>query len=181
MAEVTCNSCGENYEDVFFRQMNVFICMGCESKKADETKRGNRFRSKAGSTLRRHGERYIKQGLVNSIQDFAEKFGWDINKIEHQLRHDYSNGCLECGDPYAAMGHGLYDITVDIINPSNAPYWGINTRLICQTCNRKKGKTAPDIWAKRRSCWNKWKRRQALIEQNPLIALPLWASILKNR
>jgi hypothetical protein len=94
--------------------------------------------------------------------------------MAHEAEHTYGNGCPNCSKPFAIMGHGLADITLDMNDPKAPPYYGTNTKWICQTCNRKKGKTDPAIWGAITSGWRQWEKQQEKLLRNPLSGLPLF-------
>jgi hypothetical protein len=58
-----------------------------------------------------------------------------------ELEHAYAGNCPGCGQAFAAMPNGIQDLTVDVIDRAAAPVWGVNTRPLCQTDNRRKGVT----------------------------------------
>ena len=96
-----------------------------------------------------------------------EVYGWDPERMAHDAEHVYSNSCPECSKPFKGMGHGLNDMTLDIIDPQKQPYYNLYTRWICMSCNRAKSSTPPDEWGQRRAYERKWFRRQQLISMNP--------------
>lgn len=173
-------TCGGDYPEEFFRKdPDGYIrpvCIGCERTKRDEAKRENRFPDKAQGTIDRHALRYIKAGVVRSKREFVTRFGWRAKRIAHEMEHAYANGCPLCGEPFHEMGHGLADITVDIHHPDEAPYYGHNTRLICQGCNRDKSNTPPAVFAVRQACWPVWKENIRRRKTNPLHGLPLFSA-----
>jgi DNA-directed RNA polymerase subunit RPC12/RpoP len=77
----------------------------------------------------------------------------------HDAQHSYDNSCTYCGHMFKDMGHGLADITLDIVDPSQPPYYAVNVRWVCATCNREKSRTPPALWGARRACWELWTRR----------------------
>jgi len=83
----------------------------------------------------------------------------------HEAKHVYTNGCQYCGKPFALMGHGLADLTLDIFDPRLPAYYPANTRWACMTCNREKSRTPPDKWGAKLACWGKWERTEASCEQ----------------
>jgi hypothetical protein len=72
------------------------------------------------------------------------------------------------------MGHGLADITLDVIDPAAAPYYGTNTKWACQTCNREKGTTPPALWGAKLNAWRQWEKWQEKLKRNSLSGLPLF-------
>jgi len=170
MRELDCPRCGLTYPEIFFRKSWAYAyaqtyrrsnCLGCELKDRDEQKKHDRWKTKANDAFRRHADKYIKLGLAKSRGEFAEKFGWDVEKMAHQAKHCYENGCRYCGEPFCDMGHGLADITLDVTDPKQAPFYSTNTAWICGTCNREKGRRSASEWALILICWARWRKRQA--------------------
>ena len=60
------------------------------------------------------------------------------------------------------MGHGLADITLDIIDRSQPPYYRTNTKWCCQSCNRKKSARTPEFFEQDRQVYELWEATQAL-------------------
>jgi hypothetical protein len=58
------------------------------------------------------------------------------------------------------MPHGLGDVTLDIVDPANEPFYKTNVRWVCATCNRAKSRTPPDEWAEKLAAWEEWRRIQ---------------------
>jgi hypothetical protein len=157
-----CWRCSGQYPEEFFpvrRGLNAFkperrgVCDGCLPKARDKTKQANRWLVKAASTARRHAKKYIDKGLATSVEGFCKKFKWFKDKIAHALEYASGNGCQECGRKFSTMGNGLSDITIDIIDREKLPFFGLNTRIICGTCNREKGKTAVDKYGAKQLGW----------------------------
>lgn len=94
----------------------------------------------------------------------------------HDLNHTYDNWCMGCDGVFKEMGHGLSDITLDIIDPRLPPYYQ-NTRWICSTCNRAKGRTPPEQWGALTAYIKRWKAHQNCININPLAGLPLFECV----
>jgi len=183
----TCRRCGLTYEpaEAFFRQnLNhrgklgnyrylKSVCIGCETTARTERKRRNRPREKARRTWHHHADKYIKLGMAKSRDDFAKRYGWDLDQMAHDIEHASANGCPYCHQLFAEMVHGLADITLDIINPDMPPYYESNVRWVCMTCNREKKKTPPDLWGAKLQCWKKWRDHQDRLKTNPYAGLPL--------
>jgi hypothetical protein len=130
------------------------MCIGCEQEKRDAEKRKDRWPTKISDMIRRHAER-----LKISVKVLREDFGWEFDRMLHEAQHAYSNGCAYCGKPFKLMGHGLYDLTLDIMDPHSPPHYATNVRWACPTCNREKGRTPPSEWGAKLACWAKWLRR----------------------
>ena len=141
------------------------ICIGCRSCESDEEKAKDRSIEKAKdcfqSHCRRlhdfdeHGQRLLEPGInPERLRDF---YGWEIDRIAHLFRHGYENTCTYCYVSYAAMGHGLRDITLDIINREIPPFIRTNVAHCCNTCNTAKGQLSPIEWEQRLLDWKTWR------------------------
>lgn len=166
MQQRQCRQCGEWYEPIFFesnltrtvRGMHTSykraICKGCSQTNRDKHKAISRWRSKMRSTRKMHARKFNR-----SEAEFENIFKWNLDQMEHDARHAYDNGCPNCGRNFAAMGHGLSDITLDIIVREAPPTYGHNTRWICGTCNRQKGKYTMQEYATLMMEWRRWEQR----------------------
>lgn len=109
------------------------ICPMCLQEGKDRRKHQDRAIEKARRMLYSHAKKY---GIMPA--QFARKFGWNITQMAHDINHNFENWCPYCAHPYKDMGHGLSDLTLDIINPNEPPYY-TNVRFCCSTCNSIKG------------------------------------------
>jgi hypothetical protein len=177
--------CGEYYPASAFRKNHVEAhacasrkrtCKRCEQTKRDKLKRANRWKVKAATTIRNHARKY---GM--SRQEFEETYGWNPDRLARDLENTYEHGLCpgECGDPFKDMGHGLADITVDIIDRRIAPVYPSNVRLICSTDNRSKGQTPPEEMGERIIINQKWKAAMQRVKADPFMALPLYRHAMK--
>lgn len=160
-----CERCGGEYDVRFFRRNHATysyvasgsqsLCMGCEQLSRDGRKKptDGRWAAKIRDTIRRHAVR-----LNLTVRQLQQEFGWTIDRMVHEAQHAYANGCQYCGERFADMGHGLHDLTLDIVNREDPPYYITNTRWVCQTCNRQKSKTAAKDWSAKRAAWEIWRR-----------------------
>jgi hypothetical protein len=103
--------------DVAFRRKGLdassprrWVCRPCEQTARDQRKIANRWSVKARDVIRRHALRlgFTKEELIYF-------YGWEPARLAHDAEFQYANGCNYCGGQYAAMGHGLSDISLDII------------------------------------------------------------------
>ena len=143
----------------------IGVCRPCEQTGRDTKKRGNRWAAKARDTIRRHAVR-----LSVDKSDLIGRYGWEPARMAHEVEHAYKNGCNYCGGRFADMGHGLADITLDVIDRDRPPYYRTNTKWCCQTCNRKKGTLTPDEFEADRQMWAEWQRIRDLAEADPASA-----------
>ena len=176
-----CSRFPGEYPEQFFRRhrspLNAFrgneplhyVCIGCELTERTEKKRANRWIVKANSTLRRHAKRF-----EISISDMITRYGWNVDRIAHELEHHYNNGCSNCGRSYRSMGHGLADVTIDIFDRTALPVYGHNTRIICQTCNREKGTLSVEDNAAKSIGWRLWEETQKQLEKRNTFGLALF-------
>jgi hypothetical protein len=83
--------------------------------------------------------------------------------VAHILEHAFDNTCVYCREPYKNMENAQWQVTIDIIDPRKAPYLATNVQPCCQTCNREKSNTDPELWARKLQAWAGWEehRRQA--------------------
>lgn len=129
------------------------VCRACEQTARDERKQRDRWAVKARDVIRRHATRLCidKNELVNV-------YGWDTQRLAHDAKHQYTNGCNYCGEQYSRMGNGLADITLDVQDRNLPPYYCTNTKWCCQTCNRRKGAMSPEAFEANRQIWNLWQQ-----------------------
>lgn len=171
MPNRTCSRCGtsyashliaaafRNWTDISRRSVHRSppVCRPCEQTARDKKKRDNRWPTKARDTIRLHVRR-----LGVPKQDLITVYGWDPKTLAHEAEFQYGNGCSYCGHPYREMGHGPSDITLDIIDHRQPPYYRTNTKWCCQTCNRKKGDRGPEFFELDRQVYETWSRTQTL-------------------
>jgi hypothetical protein len=168
-----CSRCGLTLDgieaDAFFRskgpnalgpkKQRRTVCIGCEQTASDTAKRRNRWVSKVASTTRNHAERLSRRWPdINSADVLVDRYGWHPARMAHDGAHAYGNGCDYCGKGYVEMGHGLADITLDLCDPDDPPYYPGNTRWCCMTCNRKKHRMTKRQWAAQLAVWPRWVR-----------------------
>ncbi len=124
-------------------------CIACEQDARDAAKAtlDGRWRAKVRDSIRRHAKKAVDRGLLRCTDEIETLWGWDRERLIHEGQHAYENGCSYCGGNYEAMGHGLQDITLDVVDPSAPWYFPTNVRWCCQTCNREKSTTPPHLWA----------------------------------
>jgi hypothetical protein len=103
---------------------------------------------KARDTIRRHTRR-LGVGLTG-------RYGWLALRIAELMKRSYEGACAYCMRPYRGMGHGLHDITLDVIDPRAAPYFATNVTFCCRTCNLEKGTMTPVQWAERLAYWREY-------------------------
>lgn len=173
-----CRRCGGTYSEHFFASIGTrvrdasltsrhrsAVCRGCRDTERDQKKAKNRFPQKARDTIRRHARRFMAAGVIKAERDLSERFGWDAAKLAHDAEHAYQNGCPYCAAAFKGMGHGLADIQLDIVDPKRPPFYNLNTRWACQTCNRRKSNTPPEVFGELMAAYRQWaelqKKREA--------------------
>lgn len=176
-----CKRCGyEGDEEAFFRQnrTKVFgqvylpkraVCIGCELTARNDPSPKARALRKAQNSICNHAEKW---GMTPAA--FSVRFGWEPDRMVHDLLHVAENTCVYCWSPYGDMGHGLDDITIDIIDPEKDPYYHTNAQWCCRTCNAQKSTLSPELWSRRLIEWRRWRAWMARIEVNPTHGLPLF-------
>lgn len=138
-----------------------YVCRPCEQTARDERKIRNRWAVKARDVIRRHAIR-----LEVSKQDLIDRYGWDPERLAHDAEFQYGNGCNYCGHQYREMGHGLADISLDIMDRAAAPYYRSNTKWCCQTCNRQKGDKSPEWFEINRQVYEAWQRTKTMAPED---------------
>jgi hypothetical protein len=105
-------------------------CSVCEITNRTEPKRDRRARHKARDTRARHARKF---GIA--IEEMEHFYGWDLDRIEHDILAVLDGVCPDCNE----QPQNLADIHIDIRDPREPPFYGVNTRVVCATCNRRKG------------------------------------------
>lgn len=134
------------------------VCIPCEQRARDNQKQANRPAAKARGTLRNHAAKFVKAGIITDASELASRFGWSVAQMAHDIEHAYRNGCPYCHQPFASMGHGLADVTLDIHDTASPPFYRTNCRWVCATCNKEKQRTPPHLFAAKLQGWETWRR-----------------------
>ena len=172
----TCKECGETYDaDVFFGRNHArkrrgeicisrqAVCKLCRQTARDKKKYEDPWYLKAKNAYRSHGRKLTRQGKIAHSSELRTKYGWSVARIEHDMRHHWENGCQYCQKPFQGMPNGMGELTVDIHNPKEAPYYPDNIKYICWTCNAAKGLMTPSQFARYRRMSARWQKRQGAI------------------
>ena len=187
-----CKHCGGEYPEYWFRTdrsrtqkangklyrrfaSKAPICKGCDRTARDKTK--NRAMDKAYMVIKRHGKKLADKGIIHEPEELKTLYKWDVRVMAHELEHTYSNGCPVCHKSFANMGNGYRDVTLDIKDPKQKPYYGINTQWICNSCNISKGDFTMEEFGNDQYCWKIWEENQKLIAINPNHILPLFRDL----
>jgi hypothetical protein len=172
-----CRECRGWYGEVFFARigsgknsgLKTCRCIGCRLTRRTRAKNeGQRFIVKARNAIKTHSERFLKSGIIASATELADRFGWKHDRMAHDIEHAVKNGCPYCCRPFAEMANGLADVTLDIVDPAQSPYYATNTRWCCMTCNRAKSKTDPNLWSEKLRWWDEWRKRREVMEADPM-------------
>jgi hypothetical protein len=105
-------------------------CSICEITNRTVPKADRRERHKARDTRARHARKF---GI--SLDDMEQFYGWELDRIEADIIAVATTVCPDCN----VAPLGLADIHIDIRDPTEPPFYGVNTRVVCSTCNRRKG------------------------------------------
>lgn len=182
-----CSRCGGLYdEEAGFRRNSRaaraargdhrrYVCIPCEQTTRDQTKEARRALVKADRSIRSHCERFNKKHASTlTVPEFVGRFDWDRAQLAHDIEHAYANGCHRCRRMFRDMPNGWANLTVDIIDPRQLPYYRTNVRVgLCKTCNSAKRDLTLEEDGKRLEVWAQWDRRQAeLAAEDP------WATTL---
>lgn len=115
-------------------------CSICEITNRTESKSDRRERHKARDTRARHARRF---GIP--IYEMEHYYGWDLDRIESDIIAVRDKGCLRCRIVekgvviFNYIPDGLDDIHIDILDPTEPPFYGVNAAAVCATCNLHKG------------------------------------------
>jgi hypothetical protein len=148
------------------------VCVGCELTDRNDPTPEERARRKAQNSIATHAEKYGMKPL-----EFAKRYGWDVERMVYDILHGHENTCPYCWERYDVMGHGLSDITLDVVDSKAEPYYGTNVRWCCQTCNREKSTMSPELWARRLIFWKQYMQWRERLKQNPTHGLPLFGDL----
>jgi 5-methylcytosine-specific restriction endonuclease McrA len=170
----TCKKCGFTApEEWYWRQVfdvasnikkyhydrRYSICPMCLQEERDAKKQKNRWIEKARMAIYSHARKYGIKPV-----ELRNDYGWSIQNVAHKLEFIYRNSCPYCHRLFKDMGHGLRDISLDIINPSLPPYFETNVMAVCQTCNSSKGTRSPTYYGLHLQMA---KRRQEFLHSKP--------------
>jgi hypothetical protein len=179
-----CYECGGEYLLIFFRfdrrptrlTQARARCIGCELSARTRKAQANRIRKKAGNARTRHAHtyrerqipgRFVLPSYVRTSEDFYREYDWDTDQMAHDIEHASQNGCPYCWQLFSTMEGGLKNITLDIVDPRLPPYYRTNVRWCCNTCNREKQRTPPDLWGAKLSMWKLWRENQQKLMTDP--------------
>jgi len=182
-----CAECREFYGMSFFSPVgfrkNTFEkyrerrCKLCRLSARTDAKTGaGRFLVKARNAFSSHAPKFLRKGIIQTREELKEVYGWDIPIMAHDIEHAFANNCPACNKPFKKMANGLQEVSIDITDPNRPPHYGLNTRWICQTCNKKKAKTPYEQYAREAQWRRKWERRRKELENNPWAGTPLFGS-----
>ncbi len=152
------------------------VCIGCELSARTAAKERNRTLEKARRTRNHHADRFIREGAVQNRTDFAERYGWELGQMSHDIAHSSTNGCPYCRRSFSSMAHGLADITIDVVNPEMSPYYRTNCRWVCRSCNAEKQRTPPHLFAAKLESWRRYECWMASGEWAPDTLFGDWAA-----
>jgi len=137
----------------------------CRMCKAEIRHRENPWRVKAWRTIELHTHACMNEyrrspqafpSWDGNYVTFAKIYGWAPGLIAGEMKAAYEGPCRSCGVCFREMGHGRGDLTVDIIDPNQEPFYQYNTRLVCRSCNSRKGARRPDDEARLKLAYERW-------------------------
>lgn len=123
-------------------------CKECDQSRRDTAKSANRYLVKARGAFNRHAVKFISAGIIRTREELREKYGWKIEDMAHDMEHAFANSCIQCRRLFSSMPNGLQSIVIDILWPKQPPYYRVNCRWICQTCNSGKRDMDPTDYAR---------------------------------
>lgn len=139
------------------------ICKMCESARRHGE---DRWKRKAQATRLYHRLRALEEYKIaperfsswdGSYETYDKTYGWDdIEKIAREMEAVYEGPCRKCGRLYRTMGHGRDDLTIDIIDRASEPFYDDNTRLVCGSCNSRKGSRSRDEERQVSRAYQRW-------------------------
>ena len=147
-------------------------CIGCELTDRNDPTPDERARRKAKNTITHHAEKYEMKPI-----DFAKRYGWNVERMVYDVLHGLENTCCYCWDRYERMGHGLDDITLDVVDRDREPYYSTNVKWCCRTCNSEKATMTPEQWARRCDFWRQYMPWRERIKAEQTYGLPLFKCI----
>jgi len=162
------------------------ICKMCESKKRHSE---DRWKHKAQTTIAYHRLRALEEYQITPekfpswdgrYKTFAKIYGWDAAKIAGEMEALYEGPCRICGRIYKDMGHGRHDLTVDIIEPASEPFYNDNTRLVCGSCNSRKGSKSRDEERRASKAYQTWLETSCTYHQLSFSLIPRSLGVLPN-
>lgn len=109
--------------------------------------------NKAISCQKNHALTMMRTGVLvaadvaDAREQLATRFGWSIERMQKDIADAFMSSCPYCTRSFASMPNGLGEVTLDIFDAAQPPYYGINTRWVCQSCNRSKSRSTPGEWA----------------------------------
>ena len=178
-----CSKCGGEWPlQACFRQRNRPgeepgapssyhpVCVMCEITDRNDPTPEERAKRKAQNSIERHAQKW-----KITPSEFAKRYGWEIARMSYDIMHGLDNTCPYCYERFADMGHGLSDITLDIVDPKREPYYRTNTKWCCSTCNSEKARMAPELWEQRLIVWPQYMAWRDKIKGNATYGLPLFS------
>jgi hypothetical protein len=117
--------------------------------------------------MRRHGEKLKEQNVIEDPDDLKELYGWKLDRMVDDIMRVLQEGCSYCLQRIEATERRLGVVTLDILDPQKPPHYSTNVQWCCARCNSEKQRTPPDVWGARLSMWDRWRRHQGRVEDDP--------------
>lgn len=106
-------------------------CAICEITTITEAKIDDPYRHKARDTRRHHARRF---GIP--LKELDEHYGWGIDVIAADIQKTFETVCQKCKqNTVRGRRWVLSEVHIGIEDPTHPPFYGANTRVVCQTCN----------------------------------------------
>jgi len=81
--------------------------------------------------------------------------------------------CTDCRHKF----NGRADLSFDITDRDQPPYYSVNVRIICLTCNRRKGKMAKTEYGAFMADQDPWEERMRIKRENQRFGGPLFLGV----
>lgn len=160
----TCTKCRQRYDESGFfyhvrRRSTQYahcethnICKACEQDARDRQKDLDPWAVKARTTRDRHA-----RSLKIPVRMLTQQYGWTLDRMARDAQNAYENPCPYCEKPIKEMKNGRADLTLDVIRRGTDPFYCVNTKWCCATCNREKARKSAEDWAAYLASWQIWK------------------------
>lgn len=84
--------------------------------------------------VQRHAGAYIAAGVVATVEEFQERFGWHLELIAQDLLR---RGCGCCNRESLGSWLWIPRLTFNVIDTAKPPEYPFNVELLCPLCTKK--------------------------------------------